>query len=123
MVNKTTRTKDETIKTILGVQLLNLIKEAGNDVMATRSLTTRQDDTYVHLLRVALSSGHELYERHTIGIGEQLFDFFLVCHALRGSTLFHTDGTLKRFRQLGLVGGTRHLQCTFFHNLCLIFDE
>ena len=122
MVYQTARTQDETEQTVLGVELLDLIEQTGNHVVTARSLTTRKDDTYVHLLVVSLGSGLELYDRHTIGVREQLLDLFLITNTLGSSTLLDLHSTLKSLRQLGLVSGSCHLQCTFFHNLYCYFE-
>ena len=116
MVYQTARTQDETIKTVLGVQLLDLVEETGNHVVSARSLTTRENDTYVHLRVVSLCSRYKLYDRHTVGIREQLLDFFLITNTLSGLTFLNLYCSLKRLRQLRLISGSRHLQCTFFHN-------
>ena len=121
MVNQTTRTQDESEETVLGVQFLNLIEQTGNHVMTTRSLTTRQDDTNVHLLGVSLSSRLKLYDRHTIGVGEQLLDLFLITYTLGSFTLLDLHSTLQSLWQLGLISGSRDLQCTFFHNLIVLY--
>ena len=121
MINQTARTQDETEETVLGVQLLDLIEKTGNHVVSARSLTTRQDDTNVHLLVVGLCSGLKLYDRHTVGVREQLLDLFLITNTLGSLTLFNFHSTLQRLRQLGLISGSRDLQCTFFHNLFVLF--
>ena len=123
MVYQTARAEDETVEAVLGVQLLNLVEQTGDDVVTARSLTTAEDDTHVHLLRVGLGSGDELNEGHTVGVGEQLLDLFLVGYTLGGSTLLHFDSTLQSLRQLGLIGGSCNLQCTFFHNLYFVYNE
>ena len=121
MIHQSARTQDETIETVLGVQLLDLVEKTGNYVVSARSLTTRQDDTNVHLLGVGLSSRLKLYDRHTIGIGEQLLNLFLITYTLGSLTLLDFHSTLKSLRQLGLISGSRNLQCTFFHNLFIVF--
>ena len=115
MVYQSARTQDETVQTVLRVQLLNLIVQTGNHIVTTRSLTTRQNDTDIHLSSVGLCSGFKLYNRHTIGVGEELLDFFLIAHTLCGSTFFYFYCSLERLRQFGLIGSSCLLQCTFFH--------
>ena len=117
MVYQTARTQDETIETILGVEFLDLVKETCYHVVTARSLTARKDDTYVHLLGVSLSSGLELYDRHTVGVREQLLDFLLVAHTLSCLTLLDLYSTLKSLWQLRLISSSCFLQCTFFHLL------
>ena len=121
MVNQTARTQDETEQTVLGVQLLDLVEKTGNHVVSARSLTTRQDDTYVHLLSVGLCSRLKLYDRHTIGIREQFLNLFLVTNTLGSLTLLNFHSTLQSLRQLWLISGSCDLQCTFFHNLLVVF--
>ena len=116
MVYQTTRTEDETIETVLRIQLLDLVEKTGNNVVTARSLTTAEDDTNIHLGMIGLSSWLELYDRHTVGVREQLLDFFLVANTLSGLTFLDFYCTLKSLRQLGLIGGSCNLQCTFFHN-------
>jgi hypothetical protein len=72
---------------------------------------------------ISLGSGLELYDRHTVGVGEQLLDVFLVAYTLGGLTLLNFHCTLESLGQLGLIGGSCHLQSTFFHNdLILKFE-
>ena len=123
MVYQTARAENETIEAVFGIQTLNGIKQTGNHVVTTRSLTTRKDDTNVHLLGVGLGSGLKLYDRHTVGVGEQLLDFFLVTYTLCSVTFLYFYCTLKSLRQLRLVSGTSNLQCTFFHNVYTFYNE
>ena len=117
MVYQTARTEDETVETVLRVKLLDLVEETCNHVMAARSLTAGKDNTHVHLRIVSLSSRLKLHDGHSISVGEQLFDLFLVAYTLGGLTLLDFHSTLKSLRQLRLVSGSCQLQCTFFHNL------
>ena len=82
MINETAGAHQEAIETVFGVQLLNLVEQTGNNVVATRSLTSTEDHTNVHSLGGLALSGNKLYQRHTVGIGEELFDFFLIVNAL-----------------------------------------
>ena len=115
MVNQTTRAEDESEETVLGVELLDLVEETSDNIVTTRSLATAEDDTHVHFLGIGLCGRFKLYDRHTIGVGEQLLNLFLVAYALCGLTFLDFDCTLKSLRQLGLISGSRQLQCTFFH--------
>ena len=49
MVNKTTRTEDETEETVLGVETLDLVEQTGDHIVTARSLTTAEDYTYIDL--------------------------------------------------------------------------
>ena len=70
---------------------------------------------------VGLGCGLELYDRHTIGVREQLLDFLLVTDTLSGLTLLQFYCTLESLRQLRLISGSCQLQCTFFHNLLIVY--
>ena len=119
MVNKTARTHKETIETVLGVQLLNLVKEARDHVVAARSLTAAEDNAYVHGLVSFCFCGNKLYERHSVCVREELLDLLLVVNALCGSAFLDCYSTLKSLGQLRLISGSFFLQCTFFHkNKC-----
>ena len=109
MVYKTTRTEDETEETVLRIQFLDLIEQTCDDIMAARSLTTREDDTDIHLGVVGLGSGLELHDGHAISVGEQLLDFFLVADTLSGLTLLDLYSTLQSLRQFRLIGGSCNL--------------
>ena len=66
--------------------------------MSTRSLTAAEDDTHIHTGIVHLIRLLKLDQRHTIGIGEERLDLFLIIHTLGGSTLFHLYRPLKSDR-------------------------
>ena len=117
MVYQTARTQDETIKTVGGIQTLHSIKQTGNHVVTARSLTTTKDNTHIHGLVALLFTGNELYERHSVGIGEESLDFFLVVNTLSGSTFYSFYCALQSTGQLGLIGCSCNLQCTFFHTV------
>ena len=123
MVYETTRAEDETVETVLGVELLDLVEKTCDDVVTTRSLTTAKDNTHIHLLRVGLGSGLKLYDGHTIGIGEEFLDFLLITYTLSGLTFLNLHSTLKRLGELRLISGSGELQCTFFHILLLLNDD
>ena len=116
MVNKTTRSQDEAVQTVLGIELLYLIEKARNDIVSARSLATAQDDTHVHLCGVGLCCWLELHDGHAVGVGEQLLNLFLVADTLRGLAFLDFYCTLKSLWQLGLIGGSCDLQRTLFHN-------
>ena len=115
MIDKTARTEDKTEETVLWVQLLDLVEQTCNHIVTARSLTTRKDDTDVHLLIVSRGSRFKLDDRHTIGIGEQLLDGFLVTYTLGRLTFLDFHCSLKSLRQFRLIGSPCNLQCTFFH--------
>ena len=95
MVYQATRTQDKTEQAVLGIQFLDLVEQTCDDVMATRSLTTRQDDTHVHLLGVSLLCGDKLHDRHTVGVGEELFDLLLITYTLGRLTFLDFHCALK----------------------------
>ena len=116
MVNQTARTEDEAEETVLGIQLLNSIEKTGNHIMSTRGLTATEDDTDIHLCCVSNVALLEFDKRHSVSVGEESLDFFLVIHALSGSTFFYLYCTLKSLWQFRLISSPCQLQCTFFHN-------
>ena len=115
VINQSTRAKDKTIETILGIELLDGVKQASDDIMTARSLSARKNNAHVHLGRVSLITFHELNERHSVSVGEKLLDILLVVNTLCRSTLLHFYSSLKSLRQFWLVSRTSPLQCTFFH--------
>ena len=70
MVNKSTRTHEETVKTVCGIQLLYLVKKSGDNVMTARSLAAAEDYTHIDGLAELLLTGYELHQRHAVGVGE-----------------------------------------------------
>ena len=116
MVNKTAWPHQEAIKTVLRIQLFDSIKQTTDDIVSTGSLTSGENNTDINSLGVVFLTRHELYQRHTIGVREQLFDFFLIVNTLCGSTLYNLYCTLKSLRQLWLISSSFFLQCTNFHN-------
>ena len=116
MLHQSARTQNETEETVLGVQLLDGVKQTGNHIVTTRSLTTRQDYTHIHLRCVGNITLFEFNEGHSVGVGEKLLDFLLVINTLSGFTLLHFDSSLKSFWQFWLISSTCRLQCTSFHH-------
>ena len=123
MVNQTARTKDEAEETVLGIQLLNRIEKTCNHIVSAGSLSTTEDDTDIHLCGISNVALLELDERHSVSVGEESLDFFLVIHALCWSTFFYLYCTLKSLRQFWLISSPCQLQCTFFHNPVKMFIE
>ena len=117
MVYKTTRTEDKAIETVGWIELLQGVEQSGDDIMSTWSLTTTKDNAYIHLLRVGTITRNKLYERHAVGVREELLDLFLIVNTLSWFTLLHRNCALQGFWQFGLIRGSRNLQSTFFHNL------
>ena len=117
VVNKSARPHEETIKAIVRIQALDGIEKTANHIVAAGSLAAPQNHSDIHLAGVGLVTGNKLHQRHSISVGEQLLDFFLIANALRRFTFFHLDGTLKTFWQLGTIFCPFTLQATFFHNL------
>ena len=115
VVDQTARTEDEAVETVLGIEFLDGIEETRDDVMTARSLTTAEDHADVHHLRVGFLAGHELHQRHTVGVGEQLLDFFLIAYTLCGFTFLYLNSSLQAFRQFGQISCAFNLQKTFFH--------
>ena len=109
MINQTTRAEDETEETVLRVELLDLIEQTGNHVMTARSLTARKDDTNVHLGVIGLCCGLKLHDRHTVSVGEQLLDLFLVANTLSGLTFLDFYSTLQGLRQFRLISSPCNL--------------
>ena len=115
MVNKTTRTHKETIELVLWIELLNCIEDTTDYVVSTRSLTTRKDDTYVHLLASSFLTRNELDKRHSVSVREHFLDFFLIAYTLCWLAFFYLNGTLKTLWQFWLISSSLSLQKTCFH--------
>ena len=81
MVNETARTKDEAIKLVCWVELLDTVEKTRDHVVTARSLTTRKNYTYVYC-----SSSHLAFCRleldiwHTVSVREEILYFFLICN-------------------------------------------
>ena len=97
--------------------------------MAAGSLTAREDDADVERLlaayRILLTL--ELHNGHTVGMGEEFLDFFLISNRFRCLAYLYLNRTLQGFRELGLVLCPHSLKCTFLHFLfwgyCLLFSD
>ena len=83
--------------------------------MTTRSLTTREDDTYVDGFGFLGFASDKLHNGHTIGVGEEGFDFLLISYTLSCCTFLSDYSTLEGLGKFGLIGSASNLQCTFFH--------
>ncbi len=116
MIDQTAGTQDEAKQAIGWIQLLDGIEKTCNHVVATRSLTTTQDDAHIHRLAGCLLSRNKLNEGHAVGIREQSLDFLLIVNTLGRSAFFHVYGAFQSCRQLRLVGCSCYLQCTFSHS-------
>ena len=119
VINQTSRTHKEAVEFRVGILLLQAIIETANHVVTTRSLATRKDDTDVDgSIFLLLVRGFEVYQGHTVGVGEEGFDFLLVVYTLGGCTFYDFHVTAKTCGEFGLVGSTSNLQCAFFHIDC-----
>ena len=117
VVNQTARSHKETVELRVLVQRLNTVVETADDIVTARSLTTREDDTYVDGFLVLALSRNELNNRHSVSVGEQSLNLFLITYTLCGCALLNLYRTLKSFWQLWLISSPCNLQCTFFHNI------
>ena len=119
MVDKSCRTHKEAIKTVLLVQFLKTVKNTAYHIVSAGSLTAGENDTYIkrlfHSLRLVIVL--ELNDRHSVCVGESLFDFRLICHRLCSLSEFNFDIALKIFGQFGLILCSYSLECTLFHVL------
>ena len=80
MVNETTRTEDETIELVSWVERLHTVEETRNHVVTARSLTTREDNTYVESRKFLSLTCLECNNRHSISVREQRLDFILITY-------------------------------------------
>ena len=115
MVNKSARTQDEAIELVLRVESLDSVKKTCDYIVSTRSLTSRENHTHIHLCLVCDIALLELDERHSVSVREESLDFLLIVNTFGKSTFFYLYKALETFRQFGLISSTRLLQCTFFH--------
>ena len=115
VVNQTTRTHQEAIELAVLVERLDTVIKTADNIVTTRSLTARENDTYVDSGIVLALGRNKLYYGHTIGIGEEGLDFLLVANTLSSGTFLSLYSTLKGLGQLRLVSCSCNLQCTFFH--------
>ena len=115
VVNQTARAEDEAVEFVGWVERLHTVEQTRNDVVTTRSLTTRKDDTHVEWFQCNGFAWLECDDRHTIGIGEKFFDFSLIANRLSGSTFNSLHGALKCLGKLGLIGSTSFLKIRYYH--------
>ena len=70
MIYQTTRPHQEAIQAVFFVQLLQSIEQATNHIMSTRSLTSTEDNAYIHQLVFTFITWHKLNERHSVCMWE-----------------------------------------------------
>ena len=86
--------------------------------MTAGSLSSRKDDADVDgSIFLLLVGGFEANEGHTVGVGEEGFDLFLVINTLRGISLYDFHVAAQTGGEFGAVSRTSDLQCAFFHNV------
>ena len=115
MVNETAGSHQEAIQFAILVERLHAIVETADYVVTTRSLTTREDDTYVDGFGLLGFASDKLHNGHTVGVGEEGFDFLLISYTLSCCTFLSDYSTLEGLGKFGLIGSASNLQCTFFH--------
>ena len=115
MVDQTTGSHEESIELILRIHFLDGIKKATNNIVTARSLTTGENNPDVHLLCVFLVTLYKFYKRHTIRIGEEFLDFFLITNTLSRFSFYNLNSTLKALGKFRLISSTLLLQKTDFH--------
>ena len=116
MVYQTTGAEDETIQFTVFVQLLDTVKNTGNHIVTTGSLTAGEDNAHIHSGEVSsLIGSFELNQRHSVSVREQFFDIFLIGNRLSSRTGHCFYSTFQPFRKFGLIGSPCNLQCTFSH--------
>ena len=116
MVNQAARTQNKAIQFAVFVQLLDTVENTGNHIVTARSLSTGKDNTHVHCGEVNhLIGSFKLNQRHSVRIGEQFLDFFLVSNRLSSCAFCSLNSSFQRFRKFGLIGSPCNLQCTFSH--------
>ena len=113
---ETVRTHEEAIETAVGMDLLQTVEEACDDVVPTRSLTAREDDTAIDgRARGSLARSFESELGETVCVREKLGDSFLIADALRSCTEDGLHATFQCLRELGAVLTTSLLECTLNH--------
>ena len=80
VIYETTRTENETIKFVSWVESLYTIEKTRNHVVTTRSLTTREDNTYIERREFLSLTSFESDDRHSVCIREQCLDFILITY-------------------------------------------
>jgi len=115
MVNQAARTQDETIQFAVLVQLLDTVEQTRYHIVTARSLTTRQDNTYLDSRIFNGISFNELNQRHTVCVREQSLDGFLISNRLGCFAFLCDNGAFQRLRKFWLISSSGNLQCTFCH--------
>ena len=70
MLYQSTRPHQKAIQTIVRVEFLHLIEYSANHIVPTGSLTSTQNNTYIHCLVVCLITGNKLNQRHSVCVRE-----------------------------------------------------
>ena len=124
MVNQSAGAQDKAVELVGGVQFLDAVEQAGDDVVSAGSLTARKNDTNIHYGESgSLGRSFKLDERHAIRVGEQFLNSFLVGNRLGSLAGYSFHMSFQRLGQLGLVGSPCDLQCTFSHIVLLFKGE
>ena len=117
VVDETAGAHEEAVELGIGVLLFQTVVETANHVVTAGSLSSRKDDADVDGgIFLLLVGGFEANEGHTVGVGEEGFDFFLVINTLRGISLYDFHVAAQTGGEFGAVSRTSDLQCAFFHN-------
>ena len=118
VVDETAGAHEEAVELGIGVLLFQTVVETANHVVTAGSLSARKDDADVDgCIFLLLVGGFEANEGHTVGVGEEGFDLFLIINTLRGGSLYDFHVAAQTGGEFGAVSRTSDLQCAFFHNV------
>ena len=109
MVYQTARAQDKAIQLVGRIEFLDSVEQAGDDIVSARSLAARKDDTHVHGSKFLGFAFHQLQQRHSVRVGEQFLNFFLVSYRLSRFAFLYLNGAQQRFRQFRLISSSCNL--------------
>ena len=110
VVHQTAGAHQESVEFVSGVLFFEFIVETTDHVVSAGGLTSGENDTDVHRsIFFLFVGGDKIHERHAVGVGEEFFDFFLVTHALGGSTFFDAHIATQTCGKFGLISSTGNL--------------
>ena len=115
MIHEAAGAEDEAVELGGGVDALDTVEEAADNVVTARSLTAAEDDAHVDGRQLLYLASLELDDGESVGVGEQFLNLSLVADTLRGGTFLSFHRTLQGLREFGLVGSPCDLQCAFCH--------
>ena len=116
MVDETAGAHEEAEEAAVAVNLLDAVEQTADNVVAAGSLAARED--YADIDGLA-GGGIGVFLEFEFGkavcVGEELVDFFLICHRLGGFALNGLYGAGENDGEFGFVSRAGFLQRTLFH--------